>query len=336
MNESVTIDTLDRQLIQALQIAARAPFSRLAEVLGASEQTIARRYRRLSDAGVVRILVLPATPPGLDWYVRIGVRPGAAGRLAEALAERDDVAWVSVTSGGAEVVCVSRPSSLELRDALLLERLPRTNAVTSLEALAILNVFSDGPRSEWSAFGEPLAADQIDALELERIGSRADADSAFQREPGDAELLALLRDDGRATYSQLAAATGIPASRVARRVEHLLSSGAGWLDIDLAIDLLGFPTAAILWLSVPPSELQTVGRAVAGLPTTAFTAAVSGRANLTASVACRDTAELYRYISEEIGAIRAIASVEVSPVIRRVKQASSVLVGRRLPPPAYR
>jgi DNA-binding Lrp family transcriptional regulator len=151
------MDALDRHLIQALQIAARAPFSRLAEVLGASEQTIARRYRRLADAGVVRIIVLPATPPGLDWYVRIGVRPGAAGRLASALAARDDVSWVSVTSGGAEVVCVSRPSSPELRDALLLERLPRTNAVTSLEALAILRVFSDDLRNEWSAFGDPLS-----------------------------------------------------------------------------------------------------------------------------------------------------------------------------------
>jgi DNA-binding Lrp family transcriptional regulator len=147
--------------------------------------------------------------------------------------------------------------------------------------------------------------------------------------------MALLREDGRATYAQLAAATGMPASRVARRVEHLLRSGAGWLDIDLAIDLLGFPSAAILWLSVPPSELEAVGAQVAALRSTAFTAAVSGRANLTVSVACRDPAELYRYVSGEIGAIRAIASVEVSPVIRRVKQASSVLVGGRLPPPRY-
>jgi len=37
------MDRLDRQILQALQLEGRAPFSRLAAVLGVSEQTIARR-----------------------------------------------------------------------------------------------------------------------------------------------------------------------------------------------------------------------------------------------------------------------------------------------------
>ena len=335
IGESITVDGLDRQLLQALQVAARAPFSRLADVLGSSEQTIARRYRRLTEAGVMRVLVLPTTPPGLDWYVRIGVRPGAGSRLAEALAARSDVSWVSITSGGAEIVCVSRPASPEQRDALLLERLPRTNAVTRVEALAILHDFTGSARTEWSAFAEPLAPEQIEALERERAGAGDNGDGAATTEPGDAELLELLGEDGRATYAQLAAATGIPASRVARRVEALLTSGAAELDVELAIELLGFSATAVLWLTVAPSALESVGQQVAALPSTAFAAAVSGPANLIASVACRDTAELYSYISREIGRIAAIRNAEVSPVIRRLKQARSIMHGMRLPPPAW-
>lgn len=52
------MDRLDRQILQALQLEGRAPFSRLAAVLGVSEQTIARRYRRLHTQGVVRVLGL--------------------------------------------------------------------------------------------------------------------------------------------------------------------------------------------------------------------------------------------------------------------------------------
>ena len=111
--------------------------------------------------------------------------------------------------------------------------------------------------------------------------------------PATPSCSSCLGEDGRATYAQLSAATGIPASRVARRVEALLASGAAELDVELAAPLLGFSATAVLWLTVPPSALDSVGRQVAALPSTAFAAAVSGPANLIASVACRDTAELY-------------------------------------------
>lgn len=42
-----TLDPLDLKLLHALQIDGRAPFSRIAEVLGVSDQTVARRFRRL-------------------------------------------------------------------------------------------------------------------------------------------------------------------------------------------------------------------------------------------------------------------------------------------------
>ena len=56
----------------------------------------------------------------------------------------------------------------------------------------------------------------------------------------------------------------------------------------------------------------------------------SGPANLTTSVVCRSEAELYALLTDEIGAIDSIHSAEVSPVLRRVKQAGTVLRGTRL------
>ena len=73
--KSARLDRIDHQLVHALLIDGRAPLSLLADVIGTSEQTVARRYRRLQDAGAARVLVLPAPSQGaLDWIIRIGVR----------------------------------------------------------------------------------------------------------------------------------------------------------------------------------------------------------------------------------------------------------------------
>jgi AsnC-type helix-turn-helix domain len=52
------LDVVDRRLLHALGINGRASFRLIASVIGASEQTVARRYRRLREEGVVRVLML--------------------------------------------------------------------------------------------------------------------------------------------------------------------------------------------------------------------------------------------------------------------------------------
>jgi DNA-binding Lrp family transcriptional regulator len=330
-------DRVDNQLLHALLIDGRAPFSLLADVIGASEQTIARRYRRLQDAGAVRVLVLPApSDTGLEWVVRIGVRPGAAQKLAAALAQRDDVAWVRITAGGAEIVCISSPSTTEERDALLLERLARTNLVTTVHAHAILKVFAGTGNDHWSGFEDPLDPGQQEAIRraaLARNGaaaSPADRESSSEARPEDDAIFAALRADGRAGFAQLAAAADISPARAARRLTTLIESGQASVHVDIATDLLGFPTAASLWLSVAPAELEHVGARLGALSSTTFVAAVTGAVNLTGSVVCRSDAELYSLLTDEIGSIEGVHSAEISPVIRRIKQAGTVLRGARL------
>jgi DNA-binding Lrp family transcriptional regulator len=335
--DSIKLDRIDNQLLHSLLIDGRASFSLLAEVIGTSEQTIARRYRRLQDAGAIRVLVLPTpTGTGLEWMVRIGVRPGAAERLSAALAQRSDVSWIRIGSGGAEVVCISRPSSTEERDALLLERLARTSVVTTVVAHAMLKVFVGVGADVWSGFDDPLDAEQAAALRNRAParnghgGSPARDGEPWEARPDDAAIYDALREDGRAGYAQLAAATSISPARVARRLDGLLATGQAYVHVDLATDLLGFPTAAGLWLSVAPAKLERVGAMLGALPATTFVAAVTGPANLTGSVLCRSTSELYSLLTHEIGAIDGVQSVEISPVIRRVKQAGTVLRGPRL------
>jgi hypothetical protein len=62
--------------------------------------------------------------------------------------------------------------------------------------------------------------------------------------------------------------------------------------------------------------------------------AKGGLANLLASVICRDTNELYEYVSTRVGALHGVRQLEISPELRRVKQAGALLNGARLADPA--
>lgn len=79
-------------------------------MLGVSDQTVARRYRKLRSSGVRRVVGVPeAAPLGqVHWLIRLGCVPDAAAPIAAALARRDDTQRVSLMSGGTEIVCFIR------------------------------------------------------------------------------------------------------------------------------------------------------------------------------------------------------------------------------------
>src|SRR3954466_13449048 len=158
------LDAVDRQIVHAMQVDGRAPFSRVAAVLAVSEQTVARRWRRLRADGVVRVLGMTAPEASEpSWFVRVRVQPAAAGAGAGALARRPDVSWVSLTAGGAEITCATMPRTPRQRDALLLDRLPRTVQVIDLTAFSVLHSFVGGP-FEGTGFRGPLTDEQVQAL----------------------------------------------------------------------------------------------------------------------------------------------------------------------------
>lgn len=323
------IDATDRQIIQAMQLDGRAPFSRVAAVLGVSEQTVNRRWRRLRADGVVRVLGLTAPDSAQSsWTVRVRVQPAAAGTVADALARRADVSWVALTAGGAEITFSTLPRSAHQRDALLLDRLPRTVQVIDLTAFSVLHAYVGGPY-EWTGFADPLAPEQ--AAALGPLAPRAPSSEATP-DADDEPLLAALAVDGRLTYAELAASTGWSESRVARRVQALREEGVLYFDVEIAHELLGHPLSATLWLGVAPADLGRVAESLAREPQTAYTAVVTGPANLMVAVICRNSAELYRFITERVGALP-VRSLETSTVLRRLKQAGTRMDGPRLTDP---
>lgn len=320
------IDQLDRRILHALQIDGRAPFRRIATVLGVSEQTVARRYRRLRAGELVRVsgMIDPRRLRRTDWLVRVQCRPDSARALAEAVARHEQSTWVSLTAGGAEIVCTARASLRPGSNQVLLDRLPRTAQVMALNAYSVLHRFDEGGR-HWSGY-----ADELDARQIAELTPPVPAGAEIGLQPDDDALVDALARDGRANYTDLAAATGWPAARVTQRIAELHASGVLYFDVEFSPRLMGFDTMAYLWLTVSPGALGSTGSALALHRETAWVAAVTGTANLVAMVVCRDPEALYQYVNERIGSFDSVRAVEISPQLHSVKQAGSLVNGDRL------
>ncbi|MER5811084.1 Lrp/AsnC family transcriptional regulator [Streptomyces sp. NPDC002033] len=326
------LDSLDLALIQALMIDGRAPFSRLAQVLEVSDQTVVRRYRRLRTSGLVRVVALPnGRRVGLfESWLRVQCAPDASLAVAEALARRPDVAWVNLSSGGTDIHCATRARTREDRDGLLLDKLPRTRRVTGVSAHTILRMYTGGPEC-W--FGlDVLRPDQVAALEQP---APTGGTERYTMDATELALLALLRRDGRTGFPELARATGLSESTARRRVERLRAEGAVYFDVEIVPGTLGFEAETVLMLTVQPALLAEVGAALGGYPEVPFAAAVTGTANLLAVVICRDTDALYTFLTERVGALPGIRQVEVVPTLRNIKRAGMLVEDGRLvdPPP---
>ncbi|MFG1922100.1 Lrp/AsnC family transcriptional regulator [Cryptosporangium sp. NPDC048952] len=325
----------DVRIVRSLQIAPRASFASIAAVLGLTEASVSRRYRRLRADGVLRVagIVDPGALGQSKWLVRLRCRPGGVAAIADALAKRDDVSWVALCAAGSEITCAVRSRTREERDELLGSKLPRTAAVLDINASAMLRQFVGGRGHYWAALRGVLTPDEEAALGSE--GSPFVEAPVVAREPvqltsSDEKLLDVLASDGRAGLVDLAAAAGLTPGRVTRRLETLIARRVVHIDVELAPTALGLHAGANLWLRVHPSAVKAVGRTLAREPEIAFATAVTGPYNLHTVAHCRDLDELFEFTSDRLGSLSGVQSVEVSPLLRHVKQAGTRLSGDRL------
>jgi DNA-binding Lrp family transcriptional regulator len=319
--EPVTLDDLDRKLLHALQVDARASFGRIAEVLDTSDRTLARRYARLRAGGLVRVVGL-ATSQALgeaDWLVRLRCLPDAAAPIADVLAARADTTWVSVLSGGAEIACHVRSA-----DDLVLATMPRSPRIGEVTAQRLLRAVAGV--EGWPRRLAALTSAEVEAL---RAGAQpVDAGPPVRLTAADRRAVERLSTDGRADYSAVASAAGWSAAATARRIAELRRSGALVFTVDVEPALFGARRGAMLWLTVAPAALGTAGAALARHPDVAFAAATTGATNLMAYVVAPDDEALYEQVLLPVGKVPGVGHIDLAPISRRVTGSVAMPRGR--------
>jgi len=319
-------DETDRGLIHALHIDARAPFSQIGSALGVSTQTVARRYQSLRAIASLRVRGLPHPHRArrAEWLVRLTVSPAAARDVALALSRRADTSTVGLVSGGAEIIAiVQAPITASSAETLLARDVPRTAGVTAVSAHRLLHLYLGRP-TFWRGCANTLDEHQRRCLQPRWLADTGDqvCEPAFS--DADAGLLAALREEGRASYADLAAATGRSPATVARRLAFLRASGSLYFDVDMDPAVFGISTRTFLWLEVAPDRLDQVAQRLSRHEEPVFVAATTGRSNLVASVLCPDPAALHRFLTHLVGTLDGVRSLESAPVSQIVKREGSM------------
>ncbi|WP_406121561.1 Lrp/AsnC ligand binding domain-containing protein [Streptomyces sp. NBC_00989] len=317
----------DSRIAAAMLASPRASWRTVGRVLGISERTVVRRAGPLFHDRTLRATAVrnPVWFPDLiPLALRIRCRPNQISAIAATLARRPDTIWVDILGGGDEICTILFLDGPDARNSLLLRDLPATPAVQSWTSHILLRVFPAA--FDWS--GGLLTEAELTSLRPELPAPATTAAAAHPSlQPLDHALITTLVEDGRASYADLARRADTTALTARRRLEALVGDQVLRLATEVDLARLGIRTEALLWITVAPGGLEETGRELSRHPQVRFASATTGTANLLVAVAAADLNALYHFLSDTIGALPHVSTIEVTPILSGVKRTGLVRPG---------
>jgi Lrp/AsnC family transcriptional regulator for asnA, asnC and gidA len=135
----------------------------------------------------------------------------------------------------------------------------------------------------------------------------------------DRLILQTLQKDGRVPFTQIARQAGVSETTIRERYRNLVENGIVHTVGIVDPYALGFQAPAILGVSVEPSLVDDVARAMAELPEVSYQVMTLGSFDLIVEVFCRDLPHLSQLITEQIYRIPGVRSLETLMIARSYK-----------------
>ena len=287
MQDSGALDELDFALVNALQIAPRAPWRLIGEVLDVNPVTVARRWERLAGAGLAWVTAYSSSPLMRSMpfaLVTITCAADSITRVGEGLLDDPHAVTISHTVGSSDLLVAVWIPDLPTLSRYLLRRLNRMPGVLSSRISVATEMFAEG--SGWRL----QALDPMQQRRLQPTVRPRAANLVIR--PGDRELVVALSHNGRASYEELAERTGTSTGTVRRRLHRLQADGAIALRCEMSRSTSGSPVEATMWIDVPPAQLAGAATELSRLAQTRMCASVVGGSNLALTVWLRSVEEL--------------------------------------------
>lgn len=128
-----------------------------------------------------------------------------------------------------------------------------------------------------------------------------------------------LQEDGRRSYTAIAASVGLSEAAVRQRVRGLIDSGL--LQIVAVTDplSLGFGVMASIGVTVT-GDARSAAETLSEIPEVDYCVLTSGRYDLQLEVVCRDNEHLLTIINDRIRTVAGVRETETSICLRVHKQ----------------
>ncbi len=144
----------------------------------------------------------------------------------------------------------------------------------------------------------------------------------------DRRLIRCMLDNPRASYAELARATGVGETTARRRVEALIAMKVITPAVIPDVRQLGFSAMAIVGINVDLNHLYEVAETIRGFKEVTSLHLTMGRYDLMATVAEASLEDLTRFLVEKIAPLPGIRDTEPFVSTRALK----ILRDWRLPP----
>lgn len=143
----------------------------------------------------------------------------------------------------------------------------------------------------------------------------------------DRQLIAVLQQDGRKSFKEIAEETGIPASSVRYRVQRLEESGTLQI-VGIANPLsIGFDRLALIGVRCAPGKARKVCQALAELEESSYVVLTTGSYDVMVEVVCRDLAHYTELLYDRLQLIDGVSATETFFVLEAHKLAYGWGVG---------
>ncbi len=277
------MDEIDEAIVSLLEIDGRLTHRDIAHRVGLSRAAAAVRVQRLIASGQVEVrgVVHPAVlGRGALAHVSVLVAGPAAG-IAAAVARRDDVAFLSLTSGVYGLIAEVREATTRDIDRVVGE-LRAMDGVVGVDTLTYVEVVRDvvGPVGDVGV--------EVDDVDL--------------------ALLRGLQDDGRASYVDLAAAVGLSPAGARRRVVRLVESQV--VRIGAVVRHSGQDRQSAIGFGIRLTGAHDpVVEALGAMSSVIFVARTLGRFDLLVTVRAFSAAQLVE-ILDSVRALPGVSGVE--------------------------
>jgi Lrp/AsnC family transcriptional regulator for asnA, asnC and gidA len=137
----------------------------------------------------------------------------------------------------------------------------------------------------------------------------------------DRRIVQLLQADGRRSNVDMARELGLSESTIRKRLERLLADGELRIVSFLDPALAGFPTQALILLTVELSQLEDTARLLSEMPEVVSVDWLTGEHDLAVRGAFEDDAHLTSFVNGRLSKLPGIARSRTAHIMRTEKQA---------------
>lgn len=310
----------DLQLIHALQIAPRASWAELANILESHPTTLAGRWERLTAAGIawVGAHTIGARTNPLLAFIEVHCELAYKDAAVETFCKFAEIVSLDLSARDRTLLLTVSTDSFESVSERLIQDISTVPGVVSLDVFFAtrLHFAGDGWRLNVLDRGQ-LASVQKLATRVENTNEPVPRIAP--------EVLHALARDGRRTASEIAREVGMSESTVRRQIRLGISRGVIRLRSEIAQDVTGNPLT-VQWHGTLPAQLHDkAARVISTIPGLRLCVSTTGRTNFFIVMWLRSVADVLTVEQQLTAAVPELEIRESSVGLQIVKRVGWIL-----------